>query len=209
MPIHDWTRVIPGTFHHFHQTWIPDLARALNAGRLPADYYALAEQSAGEYVPDVLALKGAVVREETAEVYAAAESSAAVAVAEKPPAVRLHATAETDWYARKADTVVIRHTSNHRVVAMIEIVSPGNKSSRHALGKFVTKAVEMLEAGVHLLIVDLLPPGTFDPQGIHGAIWAEYTGEPFVAPPGLPLTLAAYIGAGEAPEAYIEPTAVG
>ncbi len=123
--------------------------------------------------------------------------------------MRLHATAEIDLYARKADTVTVRHVTDHRVVAMIEIVSPGNKNGRHALGKFVTKAVEMLEAGVHLLIVDLLPPGTFDPQGIHGAIWAEYTGEPFAAPPGLPLTLAAYIGGGEAPEAYVEPVALG
>jgi hypothetical protein len=209
MPIHDWTRVNAGMFHHFHQTWIPDLARVLNSGRLPPDYYALAEQSAGEYVPDVLALQGPAVNEAATEVYAASRNLITVSVAERPPAVRLHATADIDLYARKADTVTVRHSSDDRVVAMIEIVSPGNKSGRHALGKFVTKAVEMLESGVHLLIVDLLPPGTFDPQGIHGAIWEEYTGEPFVAPPGLPLTLAAYIGGGEAPEAYVEPTAVG
>src|SRR5436190_23779194 len=30
-------------------------------------------------------------------------------------------------------TVVIRHTSNDRIVAMIEVLSAGNKSSRHAL----------------------------------------------------------------------------
>jgi hypothetical protein len=91
---------------------------------------------------------------------------------------------------------------------MIEIISPGNKSTGYALSKFVSKAVEVLEAGVRLLIIDLIPPGKLDLQGIHGAIWKEYTGEQFTAPAGKPLTLAAYIGGG-AFEAYVEPTSVG
>ena len=41
MPIHDWTRVDAGLFHAFHQDWIVILARALNAGVLPPDYFAL------------------------------------------------------------------------------------------------------------------------------------------------------------------------
>lgn len=32
MPIHDWTRVEAGDFHHFHQRWIQDIAAALNTG---------------------------------------------------------------------------------------------------------------------------------------------------------------------------------
>ena len=35
MPIHDWTRVEPGDFHHFHPGWITDFADALNMGGLP------------------------------------------------------------------------------------------------------------------------------------------------------------------------------
>jgi hypothetical protein len=27
MPIHDWTRVNAGIFHHFHHAWIEDIAR--------------------------------------------------------------------------------------------------------------------------------------------------------------------------------------
>jgi len=61
---------------------------------------------------------------------------------------------------------------------------------------------------VHLLIIDLIPPGTFDPRGIHAAIWEEYTGEQFTPPSDQRLTLAAYIGGG-AFEAYVEPTSVG
>jgi hypothetical protein len=29
MPIHDWTRVRAGTFHHFHQRWFAALGDAL------------------------------------------------------------------------------------------------------------------------------------------------------------------------------------
>lgn len=55
MPIHDWTRVDAGIFHHFHHGWITEIARALNRGLLPPEYYALAEQRAAGFGPDVLA----------------------------------------------------------------------------------------------------------------------------------------------------------
>jgi hypothetical protein len=58
MPIHDWTRVKPGIFHHFHHEWISAIANALNSGILPSAYYALAEQITGTMGPDVLTLKG-------------------------------------------------------------------------------------------------------------------------------------------------------
>jgi hypothetical protein len=207
MPIHDWTRVTAGTFHHFHQTWIIELSRALNGGCLPAGFYALAEQIAGGLGPDVLTLEGPVVEEPSEEESDSGGLRTAVAIAERPPKVQLHAKAEVDHYTRKASVIAIRHSSNHKVVAMIEIVSPGNKSTRHALSKFVGKAVEILDAGVHLLIIDLIPPGSFDPRGIHAAVWQECTGESFVGCADKPLTLAAYIGGCF--EAYVEPTAVG
>lgn len=58
MPIHDWTKVDAGIFHAFHHGWIEELARALNRGLLPADYYALPEQHAAGFGPDVLTLQG-------------------------------------------------------------------------------------------------------------------------------------------------------
>jgi hypothetical protein len=76
------------------------------------------------------------------------------------------------------------------------------------LKSFVEKAVEALYRGYHLLIVDLFPPGRRDPSGIHAAIWAEITDEPFLPPSDEPLTLAAY-SAGLRKTAYVEPTAVG
>jgi hypothetical protein len=91
---------------------------------------------------------------------------------------------------------------------MIEIVSPGNKASRHILRSFVDKAVEVIEAGVHLLVVDLFPPGPRDPQGIHAVLWSEIEGEAFQLPSDKRLTLASY-SAGALKRAFIEPVAVG
>jgi hypothetical protein len=65
---------------------------------------------------------------------------------------------EARQYAAKAKAVAIRHVTNHRIVAMIEVVSPGNKNSQTGLDAFVRKAREALALGVHLLVIDLFPP---------------------------------------------------
>src|SRR5687768_5365888 len=56
---------------------------------------------------------------------------------------------------RPSNSAVVRHTSDHRVIAVVEIVSPSNKSTWNAMRHFVEKAVELLRAGIHLFIVDL------------------------------------------------------
>jgi hypothetical protein len=76
------------------------------------------------------------------------------------------------------------------------------------LGAFIVKAEELLRAGIHLLIVDLFPPGPRDPQGIHTLLWDEFVENGYASPPDKPLTLASYTG-GPCPEAFIEPTGVG
>jgi hypothetical protein len=57
MPIHDWTRVEAGIFHAFHQQWIIAISNVLNDGLLPGDYYALPEQHAAGFGPDVRTLE--------------------------------------------------------------------------------------------------------------------------------------------------------
>ena len=52
-----------------------------------------------------------------------------------------------DQYAGKAKTIVIRHRSGHRIIAMIEIVSPGNKSGQTDFAAFVLKAEQALRRG--------------------------------------------------------------
>jgi hypothetical protein len=116
-------------------------------------------------------------------------------------------SAEPDLYTRKANRIAIKHRLG-QVVAVIEVLSPGNKSSLHALRSFVEKADELLRNGIHLLVVDLFPPTPRDPQGIHKAIWDEICDEPFELPADKPLTVAAY-RAAEPKTAYVEPVAVG
>ncbi len=210
MAVHDWTRVLPGTFHDFHGRWITHLSESLNAGLLPAGYYALSEQPAEDAWPDVLAL------EATSPYFPAIglegpASEAAIAVAQRPPKVSLRTTSEAELTATRQRTLVIRHASGDRIVALLEIVSPGNKDRRFSLDRFVDKAVSALRQNYHLLIVDLFPPGRHDPQGIHGAIWAAVDGvaaADFRLSADRPLTLSAY-EAKPAPTAYVEPIQIG
>lgn len=210
MPIHDWTRVSAGTFHHFHLQWIAQISNALNAGLLPPSYYAMAEQVIEGAVPDVLTLQvrppggnGSATEADHGPV----EGTTAVATA--PPRVRITASVASDLYAARQRSVVVRDREEDRIVALIEIVSAGNKSSVAALRTFVDKAAEALEKGYHLLLVDLQPPTVRDPSGIHGAIWRALAGDDFVPPADKPLTLAAYSAGPSTTTAYVEPVAVG
>jgi Protein of unknown function (DUF4058) len=191
MPVHDWTRVEAGIFHDFHHRWITAISDALNAGLLPGDYYALAEQHAAGFGPDVLTLEETVHDEGEAD-WLAAEASAGAAILVAPPNVALTAETDMEFYRRKQNSIAVRHVSGDRIVAMVEIVSPGNKNTRHTLRAFVEKAANLLDKQIHLLILDLHPPGTRDPLGIHGVIWDEICDQSYAASPGKPLKLAAY-----------------
>jgi hypothetical protein len=205
MPIHDWSRVSAGTFHHFHATWIIDLMRALNAGLLPRDYYAMAEQIAGNVGPDVLTLEVPPSEDNPPP----AEGGGGVAVAPAPPKVRFTEETEEDLYARKQRQLVIRHSSDDRIVALVEILSPGNKASRDAIRSFTEKAAAVLRRGLHLLVIDLHPRTPRDPQGIHALIWGQFADSTITPPPDKPLTLVAYASDGTRKRAYLEPVAVG
>ncbi len=199
MPIHDWSRVRPNRFHDFHQSWTIAICRALNAGLLPPGYYALVAPISRNPEPDIIT--------QGLPPPIASDPENGQGLQSTPPNAWLVARAEIDRYARKANRVKIRHPDG-AVVAVIEIVSPGNKSSRDAIRSFTRKAVDFLKAGVHLLIVDLFPPGRRDPQGIHKVIWDRIQEEPFTLPPDKPLTLVSY-SAGLEVVAYVEQVAVG
>ena len=213
MPIHDWTRAEPGSFHHMHNGWIGRLGDALNAGLLPEPYYAGAEQAAAGRVPDVLALERLddpeFAPEEEGRDGTAAGSGSGVLLADAPPRVAVVQESPADLaLLRKKNRLVVRHADGNRVVALLEIVSPGNKSSRQEMNALTKKVLLAFRHGVHVLLIDLLPPGPGDRGGLHDRVWRDFAGEGFDAPPDRPLTLAAYRCNGGV-TAYVEPTAIG
>lgn len=201
MPIHNWMAAPVVLYHHFHQSWTVNLAEGLNAGVLPAGYFALVDQRSIGMVPDVLALT-------TRPIASPARPSGGVAVAVNPPKVRyVSRNSDADVYAKRANRVAVRNNFGE-VVALIELVSPGNKDNKHSIRAFIEKAAEFIENRVNLLVVDLFPPTPRDPQGIHKAIWDQFREEPFELPADKPLTLASY-AAGGTKTAYVEVAAVG
>lgn len=205
MPIHDWTRVEAGIFHAFHHRWISAICDALNDGLLPPDYYALAEQHAAGLGPDVLTLQEPT--DDSIDPEPPSSAGPTVGVLAEPK-VRYRAETPHEFYRRKKSRIAVRHVSNDRVVAILEIVSPGNKSGRNGFQPFLEKVLELLEARVHLLLIDLFPPTKRDPHGIHSAIWEAMTEEVFEPPADKPLTLVAY-ECSLVTRAYLEPVAIG
>jgi hypothetical protein len=201
MAIHDWTRVEAGIFHHFHHRWIAEIASALNHGILPGAYYALAEQQAAGFGPDILTLQ-------TPQAAEAREGAGPGTLLLERPTVRFAAESTNEFYRRKKSTIVVRHVSDDRIIAVVEVISPGNKSSKNAFRALIDKACELIENKIHLLLLDLFPPSKRDPHGVHAALWETIAGEDFAPPADKPLTLAAYESALTV-KAYVEPLAVG
>ncbi len=178
------------------------ITNRLNAGLLPAGMIAMAEQIIGGPEPDVVTLQ-------QNDVVFSADGGGTATMTEVLPTPKTEFVIPVagEHYAAKANRVVVRHSLG-RVVAVVELVSPGNKDSRHALRSFVEKTVELLYDNVNLLVIDPFPPSPRDPQGIHQAIWDEITDEPFELPGDRKLTLAAY-QAAPIKTAYVQPFAVG
>lgn len=204
MPVHDWTCVSAGTFHGFHTAWVTHLSETLNGGLLPEGYYAMPEQHGGRLIGDVLTLHEGKAGEPAP---GQGQGQGGLAVAEVPPRVRVRLSPSPTARAARR-TLVVRHVSGHRIVALTEIVSPANKDRVATVAELADKVEGALARGVHVLLADVLPPGPHDPRGMHGALWERFDDEPYALPTDEPLTLASYV-AGARPEAYVEHVAVG
>jgi uncharacterized protein DUF4058 len=201
MPVHDWTRVDAGLFHDFHQNWTVALRNALNSGVLPSGYFALVEQRISGPIADVLTL------ELTPGPEGSSDGNGGLAVSTAPPQTHLIQRSEAEIYAGKANRITVRHRHG-RVVAVVEVVSPGNKASQAEFRAFIEKSADLIVQGIHLLVIDLFPPGKRDPQGIHQALWDQFEEQGLARPPDKPLTLASY-DAGPERVAYVNFVAVG
>lgn len=214
MPVHDWTRVHAGEFHHFHNAWIVELSKSLNGGLLPEGYYALGEQHASQepedrYKPDVLALE---LRDDDEFKSIAPQDknvSGGIALLEAPPQTSLRARGElAELYAAARRTLTIRHVSSDRPVALVEIASPGNKDRRTAVSTFIDKCVAALQRGLHLVVIDLFPPRPHDPGGLALTVADAAGVSALEAPPGKRVPAASFESANFL-TAYAEPFGVG
>jgi len=204
MPIHDWTRVEAGLFHDFHHAWIEEIKRILNARILPRDYYAMAEQVTRPFGPDLLTLQSRGIGGDSGQ-----SGGGVMTFPLSKPKAKLTVKTDADFLQRKKNVITIRHISDDEIVAIIEIVSPGNKASKLAFKEFTDKVLTLLNRRIHLLILDLFPPTRRDPHGVHSAIWEQIEADVvFLSPADKPLTLVAY-EAGADIAAFIEPVAIG
>jgi hypothetical protein len=207
MPLHDWTRVPAYAYHDFHTGFLVAIRRVLNSGVLPAGYYARAEQTTRTMGPDVLTLQS-----QTPDATTPRTGGTRLTVPGTPPRVAIAASSAPRVPAFKQKRLAIRHSSNDRLIAIVELVSPGNKASAQPLREFVKKVATAVDAGIHALVIDPFPPGKRDPNGIHGAIWPRLGGDDYIQPPDKPLTLVSYEAgdaSGSPHRCYVQPVAPG
>jgi len=120
----------------------------------------------------------------------------------------LTAVAIDPRYLPRRRVIVIRQVSGDRVVAIVEMVSPDSKQSIAQLGAMVERTVVSLSKGIHVALVDLHPPGPYDPEGLHKVIWRELGQQPTAFIEDRPLTIVSYRALRDV-KAYIEPRSVG
>jgi hypothetical protein len=189
VPLHDWTRVKSGTYHHFHYYWLAAIGLRLNSGLLPPGLFVKAEMSS--------------VWLESQEVTNLSRASRS-----SPEANKLADTAPMRVLVQQTTRRLAVHSGLGNIVAVIEIVSPGNKKTKSALRSFTRKSGRLIRKGIHLLVIDPFPPGRYDPEGIHPPIWRHLTDTEFKLPETKRRTIVSY-QAGEVPTAYVEPIALG
>jgi hypothetical protein len=193
MPVHDWSRVDAGIFHDLHLGWIDGLRAVLNRGLLPEPFYALAEPVLGSAVPDVLTPRGGDPVAPQRGVPGGMHDDAAVrpVIATLPMVVLDPPPVEA--YSVLARQIVIRSSlRDDEVIAVIELVSRANKMSREERDRFVSKSVELLRRGIHLVVVDVQPPTALVPAGFHALVCEAHGESPAKLPENRPLQAISY-----------------
>lgn len=198
MPMHDWTKVKAGIYHDFHNLWVMAIRHVLNDGVLPPGYYALSEQRVATVEADVLTLQTTGPRPPVATT-----AEPEVALLERAKAA-----------ARPPGRRVVVRDEDHEVVAVVELVSPGNVKDRENHAAFVGKAADLLAAGVHVLVIDPFRSPKHAPGGLHASIWKKVAKlkkgqKPFAPPADRPLLAASYCAKAAEVVAAVQTFAVG
>jgi hypothetical protein len=129
-------------------------------------------------------------------------------VLEAPPAVDVILRAEDAHYLLKQSSLVVREVRGDRVIALIEIVSHGNKSTEFAVERFVHEVATAMMNGIHVAVIDLQKPGKWNPRGMHDVIWRAIGEDGFEPPPEKPFTLASYTGSPDL-TCYVKSATIG
>ncbi|MBX3399362.1 MAG: DUF4058 family protein [Gemmataceae bacterium] len=200
MPLHDWSKMSAGHFHAFHTSWLIHMAEFLNDGVLPDGFHALPEQHTEGFITDVTTYEVDPIptRKKT-------KVGGGIALAE-PKSERRVIAKKVVYPGRH---IAIRYAEAPRIVAVIELVSNSNKDRRETVGEFAGKVADYLRMGVHVLVVDILPPSRSTPNGMHAAIWRSLDRDATVESPpeDRPFLIASY-RAERKPIAYINSIAV-
>jgi hypothetical protein len=203
MPMHDWTRVDVGVWHDFHGLWLYAIRHALNHGVLPPGYRAMSEQILRPFEPDVLAFRHSAP-EDGPGVYA----GNVLTLATSPPNVATMSKAKPKRKPRTTRRLVVRQIRGNRVVAVVELVSPGNRDNRRDYRAFVDKATAIIDSKIHFHFVDAFPPPSWERNGFHASIWRAVTNKRYERPEEQPLVAASYAVDDEV-TACVAPFAVG
>ena len=146
----------PGEWESFHAQFVPQIARTL-ARVLPLGYRPKSEAMLFIHEPSARRRQFATADDAVA-VHATGggtPSGGSAAVATPSTRMRLGETINIERHRY----IEIRTTEEDRVVTVIELLSPSNKSAAADRRVYLDKRRELYRAGVHILQIDLLRAG--------------------------------------------------
>ncbi|WP_179131500.1 DUF4058 family protein [Candidatus Entotheonella palauensis] len=143
MPLHNWPNArVP--WRSFHNHWIVRLVEYLNADVLPPGFQARPTELIVGIEPDLLLLQATDQSASDRQISLQTALGEATTTAILPPPAELPMVGIYSAY----DT--------HRLVAVIELVSPGNKDRPEAVQHFVEKILFLLQEGIHVMVIDVI-----------------------------------------------------
>lgn len=203
MPIPDWTLVDPPAFHDFHQLWLACLRLRMSSGLLPDGYFVHLERHFGKFESDILTLSSPTPLRNGRPI-GSGNGTGGVAVAVRPP----RAGARLSASPVKQSSLAVRRVGTDRLVALLELASPSNKDRAASVSAYVEKAKAALDAGVHLVHLDMLPPTPHAPANLSAAIWDAVNGADYPFALAKPFAADGFM-ADRVIELYANPLALG
>jgi hypothetical protein len=142
----------------FHKDWLLEIRTALRP-QLPAHYGLFVESESILISPDGATPPAKILPDQSVARPEITHTAPATIVQPEPTAAVIEYVEEVEIDTKYS--LLIRHASENRIVAALEIVSPTNKgaSSRLDREKFLCKRDGYFEAGVSYLEIDALRKG--------------------------------------------------